>query len=177
MRLFGFLLVSLFFATVAAAQGWVVDKITQPAEYTLDASTWHELRAGMEVPNQSWIRTGRRGRLILRRELEMIQFKSNTVASIASRVEGGLLRTHVQQKLGFILLDVETRAAKHTSVETPFLAAVVKGTRFSVDVHRRGAELRVERGVVEATDLAGGERIDVHSGQRVSVDPGPEHAV
>ncbi len=157
-------------ATVSAQAGdWIAAQVSQPAQYTRDAQTWHEITPGMVVPNRSWIQTGRRGRLLLRRDTEMIQFKPGTVAAITSHTEGAALLTNVRQKTGSLLLDVQTRATKHTSVETPFLAAVVKGTRFVVDVSRRGARLRVERGVVETTHLSRGERIDVLAGQRVSV--------
>ena len=151
------------------AQEWIAAQVSQPAHYTLDAQTWHEIRPGMEVPNRSWIQTGKRGRLLLRRDAEMIQFKPATVAAITSRIEGGALLTNVKQKTGALLLDVETRTTKHTAVETPFLAAVVKGTRFEVAVSRRGASLRVERGIVETTHLSRGERVNVMAGQRVEV--------
>ena len=44
---------------------------------------------------------------------------------------------------GSILLDVEKRNVQHFEVETPYLAAVVKGTQFRVTVGPTGS--RVER--------------------------------
>lgn len=173
MRIFKFL-VSVFLTlaittTASLANGWVVEKVSQPARYTIDAQSWYEITSGMEIPNASWIHTGKRGRLILRRKAETIQFKQNTVASITERNERGGVKTSVKQKYGSLLMDVETRATKHAEVMTPYIAAVVKGTRFEVKVNRKGADLRVERGVVEATDIAGGQRVDVRAGQRTSV--------
>ena len=40
------------------------------------------------------------------------------------------LSTTIQQRAGSILLEVEKRNVTHFEVETPYLAAVVKGTQF-----------------------------------------------
>ena len=162
------LFVLLASAVVAQAQEWVAAQVAQPAHYTLDAQTWTEIAPGLAIPNSAWVQTGRRGRVILQRGAETIQFRPSTVAAIVSRA-GGL--TDVRQKTGSLLLDLETRATRHATVETPFLAAVVKGTRFEVGVSRRGATLRVEQGLVEATHLARGEQVDVRPGQSVEVTP------
>ena len=138
-------LLTLILATCAQAQGWQVEKITQPVEYTLDAQTWNLLQAGMEVPNTSWIKTGARGRLILRRQAEMIQFKPNTVASITAEVEAGVRKTRIKQKAGSILLDVEL-------------------ARPSIPASRRPSLLRLSRARGSASMLAGPRRRSGSSG-------------
>src|SRR3546814_7909473 len=46
----------------------------------------------------------------------------------------------------------------HFGVQTPYLAAVVKGTTFSVTVDGTGASVQVVEGAVEVSTLDGGAR-------------------
>jgi hypothetical protein len=77
--------------------------------------------------------------------------------------------TTVLQRSGEIAFEVEKRKLRHFSVETPFLAAVVKGTRFVVALSSRDARLSVHEGLVDVTDLATGEGADIAAGQKASV--------
>lgn len=166
------LLVGLFFCTlgVANAADWVAEKVRQPAHYSYNGQPWAKIEVGKAMPSGSWVQTGPRGRLVLKRGEEFIQFKPKTMAAIGKTDQAGK-KTLVMQKFGSLLLDVETRKRKrkHLTVETPFLAAVVKGTRFSVDVGQRSTNLSVERGVVEVTDERRGLQTDVRSNQSVTV--------
>jgi hypothetical protein len=80
--------------------------------------------------------------------------------------------TTVLQRLGEIELDVAHKSAPHFTVATPFLAAIVKGTHFTVRVFRKGASVTVQRGRVEVDDLITGEKVDVLSGQTALVKRG-----
>ena len=80
------------------------------------------------------VRTGRTGRVLLKRGDEMILVSPNSVVGVPAQKKEGLSTTIVQQA-GSILLDVEKRNVKHFEVETPYLAAVVKGTQFRVTVN------------------------------------------
>jgi len=155
----------------AMAADWVVERVSQPALFTADRQVWNELETGMVVPDSSWIHTGAGGRLMLWREDEMILFSPETMASIVTRQRSGR-KTDIAHQYGTLLLDVETRGDRHTTVHTPFLAAVVKGTRFEVSVGSAGGTVRVERGLVETTDIGRGERVDVRPGQNVQVTIG-----
>lgn len=171
MRVFLNILILVMLVAVAGAAraaDWVVGQVSQPARYTTDRETWRELGAGMAVPDASWIHTGPRGRLLLARAGETILFKPETMASIVSR-SGARPRTDIGQQFGSLVLEIEKRSTAHTTVHTPYLAAVVKGTRFEVAVGRNGARVNVEEGTVEVTDLGRGERVDVRVGQSVGV--------
>ena len=52
----------------------------------------------------------------------------------------------------------------------PFLAAVVKGTRFTVQVGKRDAAVAVDRGLVQVTSFRSGERSELAAGQGARVD-------
>ena len=125
----------------------------------------------MVVPDSSWIYTGIGGRLMLRRDTETILFRPETMASIVTR-GGASRKTDIGQQYGSLFLDVETRPDAHTTVHTPFLAAVVKGTRFEVSVGYAGATVSVEDGRVETTDIGRAERVGLRAGQSVRVEVG-----
>lgn len=152
----------------AAAADWVVSKVNQPAHYSTNNQTWHDLSIGAAIPTQSWIRTGERGMLLLGRDAESILLKPGTLVRIEAEFDGRA-GTSLSQRSGAILLDIETRDEPHTRVRTPFLAAVVKGTKFEVRVGKWDAELDVQRGVVEVTHIRRGERIELGAGQSARV--------
>ena len=71
--------------------------------------------------------------MLLVRGEETILISPNSVIGVPAEKKDGMSTTIVQQA-GSILLEVEKRNVKHFEVETPYLAAVVKGTQFSVTV-------------------------------------------
>ena len=110
------------------------------------------------------IRTGRNGRVLLVRGEETILISPNSVVGVPAEKKEGLSTTIVQQA-GSILLEVEKRNVKHFEVETPYLAAVVKGTHFSVTVGAGSTKVGVLRGQVEVSDFRTGQVAQVMPGQ------------
>ncbi|MDQ0419711.1 hypothetical protein J2045_000724 [Peteryoungia aggregata LMG 23059] len=157
-------------ALSTAPDTWVAVRATIQVTYTLDKTTWIPLRKGMSVPNKAWISTGPRGRLQLVRGSESIAFQPNTLAAIITRGGGATRKTEVVQQVGEISLEIEKRQQPHTTVQTPFLAAVVKGTRFTVEVGAGNAAVAVDRGLVQVTSFESGERSDLGAGQGARVD-------
>ena len=157
-----------FSAASAFAEEWRVGRVNQPASYSTDGTNWKPLTANLLIPRTAWIKTGIRGRVQLRRDEETILYRANTTAKI-THSGNSVRKTEIQQTMGRILLDVETRKYQHTTVKTPYLAAIVKGTKFDVYVGSAVAKVKVNRGVVEVVDTARGERVDVTNGQSVEV--------
>ena len=160
------LLLSAFSA--AFASEWIVQKASPPARYSNDGVIWTPLAAGMVVPEGSTIFTGRRGRVMLRRDAETILFAPNTLAAIAKPNRSGFA-TEIVQRVGTLVLEVEKRERPHARVRTPFLAAVVKGTRFKVRVGRQSALVKVTDGVVEVTEFSSSARSDIRARQTAIV--------
>jgi hypothetical protein len=102
------------------------------------------------------IRTGQNGRVLLTRGQETMLISPNSAISISKGKTESLSTTIIQQT-GSILLEVEKRNVKHFQVETPYLAAVVKGTQFRVTVDEAGAQVEVARGQVEVSDFKSGQ--------------------
>jgi len=171
-RAFSFFLVLFFFSIVSAnaAEGdWQVAKASQQVNFTVDKRNWVAVRAGDIIPNTAWIATGPRGRVQLVRGVESISFQPNTVAGIFTS-SFGERKTEVVEQAGVLDLEIEKRSKPHTTVQTPFLAAVVKGTNFRVSVSKSAAEVTVNRGLVQVTSFASGQRANVGPGQGASVD-------
>lgn len=113
------------------------------------------------------IRTGRNGRVLLVRGEESILIAPNSVVGLPSEKKEGLSTT-IKQQAGSILLEVEKKNVKHFEVETPYLAAVVKGTQFRVTVNASGATVDVVRGQVEVSDFKTGQIALVMPGQHAT---------
>src|SRR5450631_594430 len=95
---------------------------------------------------------------------ETILIAPNSVVGRPVEKTDGLPTTILQQA-GSILLDVEKRNVKHFEVETPYIAAVVKGTQFRVTVNAASTSVEVNRGQVEVSDFKSGQIAQVLPGQ------------
>ncbi|MDR7147637.1 hypothetical protein [Rhizobium sp. BE258] len=170
-----FALVTLLLPLTAYASGdddWHVAKASSQVRYTTDQSMWKDLQTGDVVPNSAWISTGPRGRVQLVRGVESIGFQPSTLAAITTK-SGGLFsarKTNILQQIGELDLEIEKRSQPHTTVQTPYLAAVVKGTIFHVSVGKTNASVSVDRGLVQVTSFASGQLANVGPRQRATVD-------
>ena len=154
----------------ALAQDWVVGKVSGKAWMSANGAAPTLLAPGMAVPQGSTISTGPDGRALLVHGQDMVTVGPKSALSV--QAGAGAQRTTVLQKSGRITVDVETQNAPHFTVETPFMAAVVKGTRFDVQVSRQGANVNVQRGRVQVADFVTGQTADITPGQRASVRVG-----
>jgi hypothetical protein len=111
--------------------------------------------------------TSATGRILLQRGRETMVVGPGTVMNVPA--DSSRAFTTVIELMGEIDFDVEKRSGKHFEVRTPYLAAVVKGTRFSVRASAEGDSVAVERGVVEVEALGTGEKVDLLPGHRAFV--------
>ena len=140
---------------------WVTSSGAKPASLTDDTI----LQPGDNI------RTGQNGRVLLLRGEETILVSPNSVMGIPTKETEGLSTTIIQQA-GSILLNVEKRNVKHFEVETPYLAAVVKGTQFRVSVNKYDSSVDVLRGEVEVAGFKSGQHAKVLPGQAAKVSMG-----
>ncbi|MGR4847340.1 hypothetical protein ACIPSK_32870 [Rhizobium sp. LARHSG275] len=156
-------------AASAAAEDWRVVKTTDQARYSVDRTKWLDLSTGDVLPNRAWVSTGPRGRIQLARGVESITFQPNTLAAITTN-ESLAMKTQIFQQVGSLDLEIEKRSQPHTTVQTPYLAAVVKGTIFHVTVGKTKASVSVDRGLVQVTSFASGQQSKVGPRQSAVVD-------
>ncbi|MEW4459815.1 FecR family protein [Roseibium algicola] len=131
----------------------------------------HRARKGMALHKGHTIATRKGARAVLQRGNDSITVGPNTEFAL-SQYRSNDSQTTLLQRKGTIDVDVETRGRPFFRVETPYLAAVVKGTRFSVTVTGNESQVSVQRGVVGVQDLASGQQSDLRAGQSVQSAPG-----
>ena len=152
----------------ARADEWQVAKatgevwITSATAQSVSLTTSSVLRPGEKI------QTGKNGRVLLTRGAETILIAPNSLIGLPAPQTPDRTTTILQQA-GSIVLEVEKRNVEHFEVETPFLAAVVRGTRFKVDVGQHGADVRVLSGTVNVSSLKSGQFALVSAGQEARV--------
>ena len=115
----------------------------------------------------SVLETGANGHAMLSRGKESIVVAPNSRMSLPEDNRDGF--TRVLQDFGTALFQVEKKNKRHFSVETPYLAAVVKGTRFTVDLTTEQPSVFVFDGAVEVADFSSQTTTMVYPGETVSV--------
>jgi ferric-dicitrate binding protein FerR (iron transport regulator) len=155
-------------ASAAAENIWRVSKSSGEVSMTTAAGQQSAVTDGATVNPGDSIRTGQTGRVLLTRGEETILVSPNSAIGIPAEKKSDLSTTIIQQA-GSILLEVEKRNVKHFAVETPYLAAVVKGTQFRVTVNKDDSRVDVVRGQVEVSEFKSGKYALVQSGQTAQV--------
>src|SRR5664280_2616253 len=156
-------------SAAAAEEGaWSVSKSSGDVWMTTTGAQQVSLGKEEVLKPGDTIRTGRNGRVLLVRGEETILVSPNSVVGLPTEKKEGLSTTIVQQA-GSILLKVEKRDVRHFEVETPYLAAVVKGTEFRVSTDGSGAHVDVLQGSVEVADFRSGQYALVLPGQAAKV--------
>src|SRR3954469_11379938 len=159
-----FMLVTASVAFAADGDDWTVHKSSGEVWLAGSGVQQASLKQEDVLKPGDTVRTGRTGRVLLKRGDEMILVSPNSVVGVPAQKKEGLSTT-IMQQAGSILLDVERRNVKHFEVETPYLAAVVKGTQFRVTVGAGSTKVEVSRGQVEVSDFKSGQIAQVTPGQ------------
>ncbi|CTQ41825.1 fec operon regulator FecR [Roseibium aggregatum] len=157
--------------TKAYAAEWVITRISGTVYLVAPGIQAHRSRKGMALHKGHTIATRKGARAVLQRGNDSITVGPNTEFAL-SQYRSNDSQTTLLQRKGTIDVDVETRGRPFFRVETPYLAAVVKGTRFSVTVTGNESQVSVQRGVVGVQDLASGQQSDLRAGQSVQSAPG-----
>lgn len=141
-------LAAVFPSEVQAGDGWrVVDTVGvvraggpgfMPAALTRD----------QELPTDAWIETGA-GRAVLVRGQESIIVEPNSRVQLPGAPVNG--NTQVLQSMGSAIYKIGKQKQPHFQVDTPYMAAVVKGTAFTVSVEDDEASVMVTEGLVEVS--------------------------
>jgi uncharacterized cupin superfamily protein len=113
------------------------------------------------------IETGADGSVVLTRPGDSITIFPNSTMSVpevAGGAEPGVLQT-----LGKLLFRMESRESRDFNIETPYLAAAIKGTTFTVEVDDDDAVVEVLEGSVLVTANRSGQSTYVGAGERAGV--------
>jgi len=156
-------------ADVTAPMGWRVSGLTGDASARLGSAPFEPLAIGDVVPVGSEIQTARGAVVFLSRRGDRIVIQPDTQLRIAEPEAGGLL-TQFIQSFGNVFYDVEPRSSRSFGVKGPYMAAVVKGTRFLVTVNRDTNSVRVDEGRVLVQSADGGSSVMVGAGNVATVE-------
>jgi hypothetical protein len=118
--------------------------------------------ANQVLPVGSIVTTAAGGRAALFNGAQRITLGPNSRMTVAPESNAGM--TRVMQDLGSILFQIDKKPSQHFRVETPLLAAVVKGTTFTVNVEIGADSVHVAEGLVEVHANQGGSTRDVGAG-------------
>ncbi len=166
-----FVIALAFFLSVAisadAANAWTVERSSGQVSIAARGAQKISLGSKSDLPNGATITTGPSGRVLLVRGKETMSVGPNSVVTVPGDNLFGF--TTILQTAGNVEFDVEKKNVLHFAVKTPFLAAVVKGTHFTVRVNRASAKVSVSRGRVGVSDNATGQKSDVTPGQSAEV--------
>jgi hypothetical protein len=157
------------FANPVLADDWVATKLRGVVLQLVDGA-WVELNRGDVVPDDRVVRTLRTGRVTFQRDEETIDLGADTQVQIFDRT--GRSFTTVKQYFGTVAVEADVRKVQHFAVQTPYLAAVVKGTRFTVSSSDRGAKVEVTRGSVAVRDRDTHQSTTVTAGQSAASSEG-----
>jgi hypothetical protein len=160
----------LFGAGRAASNAdWLVLAVAGEAEWrdVPGQGDWQALQAKGHVPDGAEIRTGSDGNAVVAQGLDRVEIRSGTALVVAARASGRD-RMEIDQTSGSATYTVEKRPAGTFSVHTPYVVAVVKGTKFDVDISSEETSVSVREGRVGVSDRRGGDSVDVTPGQRAT---------
>jgi hypothetical protein len=149
-------------------QAWLVQTTSGSVSYTTPGAALKVMEKGVLLHEGSIVQTGENGKVLLVRGEESIFVGPFTLAMItptASKSE-----TVIILHTGRAEFEVRKQDSKHFTVQTPYLAAVVKGTKFSVAVEPSFADVTVTEGLVEVSSGTSGIKQNVAPGQHASVD-------
>ncbi|WDR04043.1 FecR family protein [Devosia algicola] len=171
MKLRNLLFATTAFATlvghgVALGDDWTADRL-RGIVMQLDGTDWRPVVRGEVISDDRHIRTLASGRVEFVRGAERISVGGDTDIQISDAT--GRRMTTVKQLIGTVSIEAEHKNVQHFSVLTPYLAAIVKGTRFTVRIRDGATRVNVDRGVVEVHDRVHEVSANVGRGQAASV--------
>lgn len=163
------LVVGLLGVTPAHANGfgaWIVADISGDVAVRSGDTAWRRISQGQQLVPGTTLKTGADGRATIVRNGDSIKVSPISVVSLPVG-KSGAGTPGVVQSLGTLLYKILTREQKQAkfNVKTPYLAAVIKGTTFTVTVNDQGSALHVTEGVVQVTSPFTGEVALIKPGQ------------
>lgn len=145
-----------------AAEAWRVVASTGAVTVGAPGVTPIAVNSRQALPGDSWVETGTSGRVVLTRGQESIAVGPNSRVMLPVQPVDG--NTQILQTVGTALYQIGKQKAPHFQVDTPYLAAVVKGTTFTVSVTEGVASVDVSEGLVQVATPDGADRADVAPG-------------
>ena len=155
-----------FAAGSAQAAAWRLVEVNGTVRITVPGAEAAPARLNQTVPTGSSITTTLGARAALDNGLQQIVVGPNSRMTVAPDASGF---TRVMQDLGAVMFKVDKQKSPHFRVDTPLLAAIVKGTTFTVVVGPQADAVNVAEGLVEVRSNATDIGSDVGAGSSGAV--------
>ena len=157
------------FAKEAGSAAWVVSQLSGDARVVHRGLQPVALTTAARLEPGDRVVTGLTGRATLTRGADYIILAPRSDLQLPATPEPAGF-TRVIQNLGTMLFKVRHTGIPHFAVDTPMLAAVVKGTTFTVVVGPDRSAVQVIQGKVQVTAADGGMSRLVEGGKTVFID-------
>ena len=153
-KLIATMLMMLALPAYGATPDWAVSEMSGSATVTRAQGTATKAARGTTLKQGDTLSTGAKSRVVLVRKQEFITISANSRLTVSPQKSGSMVQ--ILQKNGSAIYKIQKKTAPHFAVETPYLAAVVKGTTFIVNVNGSGASVQVTEGRVQVVANKGG---------------------
>ena len=155
----------------SATRPWIVQELkgagfSRPRD--ADDGQWQALRTGARIEAGSVVRTDGSGTMVLSNGIDQIRLSPSSEIELPANQKGDPV-TRVIHWIGTAFFHVGKRPGPQFEVDTPYIVAIVKGTKFTTTVSDGGAAIKVSEGIVGVSATVGGSSIDVTAGGSASV--------
>ncbi|WP_287979859.1 FecR family protein, partial [Sphingomonas sp.] len=143
-------------STMAMAQerGWTISEASGPVQIAHAGLTKVATRGNAVVAGDT-VTTGSGARAVLVRGSEFMMVAPASQLRLPAEAQPTGF-TRVVQDFGNVVFMIKKKLTPHFEVKTPYLAAVVKGTTFSIGVTPQGSSVQVLEGAVDVATGDGG---------------------
>jgi hypothetical protein len=158
-------------APKAAAQDptpWVVALSQGDATLQVTNGAALPVAAGAVLVEGTSVRTGADGRLVVAHGNDRMTVSANSAFSIPRSADPAT-GPSILQTLGTLLFKVEHTPGRRFEVDTPYLAAVVKGTVFTVSINGGAQIVHVAEGAVEVSAALSHAAVLIQPGQTATL--------
>jgi hypothetical protein len=150
------------------ADPWIVAELSGEAAQQAADGTWRPIAQGSSLAAGAPVRTGADGRIVLQRHEDRLTVAPQSEFEIPVDVDPAT-GPSILQRLGTLLFSIDHTPGRRFEVKTPYLAAVVKGTVFTVTAGDSSNAVHVAKGAVEVAAAVSHEIVLVRPGQTAIV--------
>jgi collagen type III alpha len=157
-------------AAVKAAPAWQVSEVSGNVKLTENGRSRLATKGAL-LASGAVITTASGSRAVIVRGQEFVVISPTTQIRVPEASSSNPIIQLIED-FGSAIFKVDKKSTPHFGVKTPYLAAVVKGTTFTVTVGPEGSKVKVREGLVEVSTPDGGASDLVPAGGSASVGKG-----
>jgi hypothetical protein len=150
-----------------AADAWRATQVAGDVRIEVAGTAPVPLTVAMTIPSDALIETASSGSATLMRGDDSVVVAPNSRLRLPADDAKGF--TRIIEEFGQLFFQVGKKTAPHFRVETPLLAATVKGTAFVVSVDSKSTNVQVREGLVLVENAASADATYVAAGRSARV--------